>query len=91
MSDVRCRSEERDAVFAWLGCYIDDIESINQILKIKEITLEVFDGSDSTSAKWMMSPNLAFDGKCPFELMANDEDARAVETLLKQMDKGIYP
>lgn len=91
MSDARCRSEARDAVFAWLGFYLDDIESINLILEIKEITLEAFDGSDSIAAKWMMSPNLAFDGKCPFELMTNDEGARAVETLLKQMDKGIYP
>lgn len=90
MSEGRCTNKERDEIFAWLGCSIDDTESINRIFKIKEIVLETFDGNESIAAKWMMSPTFTFHGKCPFDLMTNDEGALAVVTLLKQMDKGIY-
>lgn len=91
MSEGRCTNEERDEIFAWLGCSIDDSESLSRIFKAKGIALETFDGNESLAAKWMMSPNFAFDGKCPVDLMTNDEGAGAVMILLKQMDNGIYP
>lgn len=74
--------------FAGERQYFDFLERTQ---KIREVAVVVFEGDEPASASWILSQQIGLSGECPICLMFDDEGYKAVETLLDQIDRGIYP
>lgn len=59
--------------------------------RIRKVAVVAFEGDEPTAASWMLTKKIGLGGECPIHLMIDDEGYKAVETLLDQMDRGIYP
>lgn len=70
------------------GKYYDFLRRID---KIRKVAVVVFEGDEPAAASWMLSKQIGLDGELPIRLMFDDVGYKAVENLLDQIDRGIYP
>lgn len=68
--------------------YFDFLERIQ---KIRRVVLVVFEGDEPAAASWMLTKQIGLGGECPIHFMIDNEGYKAIETLLDQMERGIYP
>jgi uncharacterized protein (DUF2384 family) len=64
---------------------------LERIQRIKGVAVVIFEEDEPGAASWMLSRQIGLDGECPIRLILDDEGYSAVDALLDQIDRGIYP
>ena len=68
---------------------VDVAGRLMRVVSVYLTALKVLE-DERMALKWLSSPQVAFEGKLPLELLDTDFGAREVEKLLMKLEHGIY-
>jgi putative toxin-antitoxin system antitoxin component (TIGR02293 family) len=68
----------------------DESERLFRVANLYRLATELFNGDEAAAARWMEAPRPALGGPSPLELARTEVGARRVETLIGQLEHGVY-
>ena len=60
-------------------------------MRVFRKTLALFEGDREAAAAWLATAQPALGGVVPIDLAKTDGGAREVETLIEQLEHGVFP
>lgn len=68
----------------------DESERLYRLASLYRLAIELFDGDEAAAKHWLESPRKAFGGASGFELARTEVGARRVESLIHQLENGVF-
>ena len=68
----------------------DESERLFRVANLYRLATELFNGDEAAAAHWMEAPRPALGGIAPLELARTEVGGRRVETLIGQLEHGVY-
>ncbi len=69
----------------------EESERLLRISRIFELSVGLFDGGVTDAVAWLCTPRRALAGSTPLAYSATELGARDVETLIGQLEHGVFP
>jgi len=68
----------------------EESDRLYRIASLYRSALELFNGDRDATIRWMAAPRPALSGETPLELARTEVGAKRVETLIRQLERGVY-
>ena len=69
----------------------EESERLLRISRIFELSVGLFDGGVTDAVAWLCTPRRALAGSTPLAYSATELGARDIETLIGQLEHGVFP
>jgi putative toxin-antitoxin system antitoxin component (TIGR02293 family) len=69
----------------------DESDRVLRIATVFDLAVDLFEGDVAGAMRWLHAPQYGFDGEVPLELVSTAVGARQVETLISQLEYGVFP
>jgi putative toxin-antitoxin system antitoxin component (TIGR02293 family) len=68
---------------------VEESERALRLARIGDIAERIF-GNEEKAGRWLRDPNPVFNGRRPLDVLITETGGRAIETLLGQIEHGIF-
>lgn len=68
----------------------DESDRLFRAASIYRDLLRLFHGHSADASGWLRLPHAVFGGETPLDMMTSEYGARQVETLIRQLEHGVY-
>ena len=68
----------------------DESGRLLRLARIFSLAVDLFEGDETATQKWLSSDNRALKGESPLEASRTEEGAREVENLIARLEHGVF-
>jgi len=61
------------------------------IQQLIEHATDLYSGDGKTALRWLNTPNVAFNGATPMEILSSEVGSSNIDSLISQLELGILP
>lgn len=69
---------------------LDESERLVRVSRVLGQAVRLFEGNKKAAIRWLEEPKAALGGQSPWDVARTGPGARQVETLIQQLDQGLY-
>lgn len=70
--------------------HAEESERLCRLANLYRLAIELFNGNTEAAGRWLQTPRPALGGEVPLDLARTEVGARRVETLIGQLEHGVY-